>query len=316
MSVTNNGSAAVERILLKRDLLRAGDERHQEIRPLLLACGGGMAGVFGGGLMIGLELAGLSHVFDAAVGVSAGAANAAYLLAKQAPLGTSIYYENLARSRFINLFRFGKIMDLDYLENIFRDRKELNVASIKLCRSSFYVAVTRRDGEGMFLSAKDESLDMISAIKASMAVPIAYNRIVKVGYGSYVDGGASNPIPLREAIEAFRPTDILVVLNRPSQLYRTEPGIVSKLIEKMYLRKFSRDFRESFHRYDERYNASLDLLSSPTAFRGINIAVIAPDYYVGRLTRNASVLRQFARHGVEKAYEAFGFENLVPFWQF
>ena len=51
------------------------------------------------------ELTFLTDAFDAVYGSSAGAINAAYFLAGQARLGTTIYYEDINNARFISLLR-------------------------------------------------------------------------------------------------------------------------------------------------------------------------------------------------------------------
>ena len=62
-----------------------------------------MRGVVSAGMVSALEELGLTHAFDAVYGSSAGAINAAYFLAGQARLGTTIYYEDINNARFIDL---------------------------------------------------------------------------------------------------------------------------------------------------------------------------------------------------------------------
>jgi len=69
--------------------------------------------VISGGQVIALEEAGLSDAFDIAVGVSTGAPIAAYFLAQQSVLGTSIYYEECTTPQFISLSRMR--VGADYL---------------------------------------------------------------------------------------------------------------------------------------------------------------------------------------------------------
>lgn len=113
----------IENILHKRHLLEIADNFHKEIKTCLIITGGGQAGAFSGGVVLGLEKLGLSDVFDFVIGVSAGAAAGMYLLSHQAELGTSIYYEDNVKNKFINFLRLRKIMDIDSLEVVFKKVK-------------------------------------------------------------------------------------------------------------------------------------------------------------------------------------------------
>ena len=70
-------SVVVSRMRDKLQLIQAGDCRRADSRLVILACGGGLRGAFGGGVLVGLSQLGFREIFDIAVGVSAGAANIA-----------------------------------------------------------------------------------------------------------------------------------------------------------------------------------------------------------------------------------------------
>ena len=65
----------IKNLLWKRKLLAEGNPDHATIRTALLVMGGGMRGVYGAGVVTGLEKAGFHDVFDLTAGVSAGAAD-------------------------------------------------------------------------------------------------------------------------------------------------------------------------------------------------------------------------------------------------
>src|SRR3954452_17802375 len=77
------------------DVLRArragADDQH---RVALVVEGGCMRGVISAGALTALEHLRLAERFDAVYGVSAGALGGAYMLAGQAALGTSIYFDD------------------------------------------------------------------------------------------------------------------------------------------------------------------------------------------------------------------------------
>src|ERR1035441_10485383 len=80
--------------------------------------GGSMRGVVSAGMVTGLEFIGLLPCFDVVYGTSAGAINGAYFLAGQAAYGTTIYYENINNSSFIDLsrpFRGRPVASLEFI---------------------------------------------------------------------------------------------------------------------------------------------------------------------------------------------------------
>jgi len=86
-----------------------------------------MRGVISAGMLSALEDLGYLGSFDAVYGSSAGAINAAYFVAGQASLGTTIYYEDINNTAFIRLGRAAAgrpIVDLGYLlDDVARRRK-------------------------------------------------------------------------------------------------------------------------------------------------------------------------------------------------
>ena len=108
-----------------------------------------MRGVISAGMVSALEELGLTDAFDAVYGSSAGAINAAYFLAGQARLGTTIYYEDINNARFISLLRVlgGRpIVNLGFLlDEIACRRKPLDVARVFAAASPLHVLATDVD---------------------------------------------------------------------------------------------------------------------------------------------------------------------------
>ncbi len=204
-------------LLQKKALLATHDRRAANIRPLLLILGGTMRGVYGGGQVCALQAHGLTESFDVVVGISTGAPTAAYFLARQSALGTSIYHEECTTKRFMSLH--WPPIRTDYLAELFRGRegvKRLDQDAIRASRSRFYIAATcAESGEGVLFDAKTVRPDIVQAVQASIAIPGFSGAPVAVGQRRYLDGGGAFPFPLRHVIERFNPTDVLVLTNEP-----------------------------------------------------------------------------------------------------
>ena len=82
---------------------RAGAD--DEYRVALVVEGGCMRGVIYAGAVTALEHLHLAQRFDAVYGVSAGALDSAYMLAGQAAMGTTIYFEDLPAVHFMRARR-------------------------------------------------------------------------------------------------------------------------------------------------------------------------------------------------------------------
>ncbi len=300
-------SPIIQRLKEKQRLLAGNDQEHEKIKTALIVAGGVMRGVFSGGCLVGLEELGFSSVFDVVVGVSAGAANLAYFLSGQGAESISIYYRDMNDFRFFNPFkflhllkRFRKVMNMDYVEDTLRHgRRELNVAAVRNSRSQFYAGITRRsDGQGQLRNIK-EAKDMITVIKASMTPPLFYPRPIVLDGEKFLDGGMSLPLSVKETIELFNPTDLLVIINRPCDFREKKtPSVLAEPLR--FILRLPRSVLKSY----EEYNRNLDL--AMRSVNSMNIGVICPEHdNIGMFERDAVNLEQCARSGTEMVKQLF-----------
>jgi predicted patatin/cPLA2 family phospholipase len=70
------------------------------------------------------------------------------------------------------------------------------------------VTTCARTGEPRYLSPGPD--DMLRALKASCALPFLYRGVVQVGEDALVDGGISDPLPVREAYRRGARTVVVV----------------------------------------------------------------------------------------------------------
>ncbi len=257
--------------------------------------------------MIGLKKLGLSQVFDVNVGVSAGAANLAYLLSGQAELGTTIYYEEMVTRRFINLWRLWRIADIDYVEQVMRDsRKMLDARAVRRARGEFYIGVTSEDGIGELIDAKG-SHDMVRLVKASIALPIVYNKLVEINGGRFIDGDISLSLPVAEVRKQFAPTDMVLVINRPFYQFKDYPiAWWLRALSLPFLFKLSQGLQTAYLVKNKNHNTRLSALHSGEVTAGMNMVVVAPDYEISLTTSDAATVRKLAELGTESILKLFG----------
>ena len=274
-------SKLLHNLFQKRDLLRAGDERHREIRTALLLCGGGPGlGAVGAGCACGFFSVGLAECFDYVFGVSAGAGTAAFCLAgwKQARIGITIFIEECTTRRYFNPFR-SPMVDTDFIESVLRrGPKALDVAAVCRSRSEFYVAVTDANtGEFLMVDAKRALPDLVTAVKASIAVPGLDGRPVTLNGREVIDGGL-HPLPLKRIIAELQPTDLLIVPNCTRSAWENAaPTILERAVGRILLQKHPppvrRAIRERFQHFHEERRCLEEL-------DGVNVGILFAPYDV------------------------------------
>lgn len=271
------------RLFEKQRLLAAHDERHSTIRPLLLILSGTMRGVYGGGQVIALEHFGLSEAFDTAVGISTGAPTAAYFLARQSVIGTSIYCEECTTRDFISFLPRVKV-GADFVADILRGRqsnKRLDQEAIRASRTSFFVGATcAKTGDAILIDAKTATPDVVQAVRASIAIPGLTNGAVELDGKHYLDGVGAHPLPARLVLDRFQPTDLLVFANGTAD---EREGAVRRALWHLLTIKHPRAVRSAFTTRPDRFAEELQHLRTQTSCR---IGVIWSDGEVGTLERD------------------------------
>ena len=113
------------------------------------------------------------------------------------------------------------------------------------------------------------------------------------------------PCPIREVCEKFRPTDVLVLPNRPlrfgSQLIRE---LTDRLFAATALRTLPKSLRVAIVSRHKRFGVGMNFVQN---CNGTNIGVLwPPEMGIHQLTRNSSKLRAAVQASVEKTLEVFG----------
>lgn len=295
VTVSFSGNKEVfERLLLKQKFLKENNPKHEKIRTVLLLPGGGQSGVIEAGGMVALEKLGLSEVFDYVVGVSTGAGVGYYYLAKEAAIGTSIYFQENVKNKMVNFWHPWKIFDIDTLEKVFRNVKPIDQTVLKKSRSTLLIGVTDlATGTGTFLDAKSYE-DPIACIAASASIPIvAGGKVMEIDGKQYVDGSPSFPLPISYAVDGLQATDILVVMPQPLEKISIG-GPKTKKVIGLLTRILTPTLRESIEEYDTHFNNAIDYLSEiNTSSSPIRIGIIhAGEHKIQPYSMNAEELKK------------------------
>jgi predicted patatin/cPLA2 family phospholipase len=189
---------------------------------VLVLEGGGLRGAFVAGALSELNLAGrleFSHIFA----TSAAAASAAYMVAGQIERALAIWRDRTHGAQLISprhLLRGRGLMDIEGLVEVFQGELSLDAAALARSATALYVAVTNcHTGTADHVRATQSNLFQL--LKATMALPLVYGRVVDVEGVAYIDGGVADAIPLQAALEV-EAGRVIVVTTRPIG-YRKKP---------------------------------------------------------------------------------------------
>lgn len=229
-----------------------------------------MRGAWAAGVLAFLQERGLRQ-YDLVYAASSGACSAAYFVAGTFQPGLAIWREHACKVvRKINLLRHKPVIDLAYLvDHIFRTHVPLSVQALQNAPTRFYIVLTDCEtGAPVYFHACDERV--FDALRATASMPLATRGFDYVDGQPFADGGVSDPIPIRRAIEDGA-TDITVVLTHSPDL-RLRP--IPRWLGRFAFPTFPNLARVWTTEQCVSYNSSLELLKQPPP--GIRLRVFSP----------------------------------------
>lgn len=270
-----------------------------------------MRGVVSAGMVSALEELGMTHAFDAVYGSSAGAINAAYFLAGQARLGTTIYYEDINNRHFIDVRRplVGRpIVDLGFLINtVAKRRKTLDAARVLAAPSPLTVMATdAASAARAALHQFDGVESLFEALRAGATMPVIAGAPVMHRGRRYLDASLTEPIPVPVA-EEDGCTHILALLTRPRETPRRATAL-----DRWYvlprLRRMSPALAALYANRGEPYKALLHQIGTGRGPLGrAQVLALRPaPPEVDKLERDRARLVEAARQGFDAVRDAFG----------
>lgn len=268
-----------------------------------------MRGVISAGMVSALEHLGLTNAFDAVYGSSAGAINAAYFLAGQAAVGTTIYYEDINNSRFINPWRAvnGRpIVDLGFLiDEVAVRRKPLEVARVLAAPSPLAVMATdAATGHRAVLRNFSTARELFDAMRAGATMPIVAGHPAAFGAGRYFDASLTEPIPVPTA-EAEGHTHILVLLTRPGVM-RNRPSPFDRWFVNPRLHRLSPALATQYMNRAAPYSALITCLEDGKGPGGqAAVLCVRAPIVIPKLERSRERLMEGAKRGFDSVVALF-----------
>jgi predicted patatin/cPLA2 family phospholipase len=246
----------------------AGSEESR--KTALIVEGGAMRGAWAAGVLAYLQERGRRQ-YDFVYAASSGACSAAYFVADMWEPGLTIWRELASRVvRKTNFLRRKPIIDLAYLvDHVMRIRVPLSVEALQRAPTKFFIVLTNcHTGEPVYFHVFDDRV--FAALRATSSMPLATRGFDFVDGQPYADGGVSDPIPVRRAIQDGA-TDITVVLTH-NPVFRLKPA--PSWMGRFAFPDFPAVARVWTAQQNVYYNAALDLMKRPPT--GVRIRVFRP----------------------------------------
>jgi predicted patatin/cPLA2 family phospholipase len=287
-------------------------------RVALVIEGGGMRGVMSAGMTAAIEQLGLRDAFDEVHGASAGAFNAAFLLAGQAAYLATLYQYGFGDPRFVSFARAargGPAFDMDHVVNhVWAFERPLRFDELLSCGIDLHCTATDADRAAIVdlteLSAADE---IRCALRASSRLPWLAGGPVDFRGMRLLDATLAEAIPMHLACSGGA-TDVLVLMTRPEGvLHAGLSPLVARLTDR-YLRAINPALVSLRETRSPRYD---DLSSSLAAWaadpeREPGVCVIRPaagSLVVSQLESRVSALQTAAGQGLRSAWMALAGED-------
>lgn len=298
--------------LLRARQARGSRPPHDDgARIALVVEGGAMRGVISAGMVWALEDLGYVDAFDAVYGSSAGAINAAYFLAGQAGLGTTIYYEDINNTSFIRLGRAvvrRPIVNLGYLlDDVAIRRKPLRVDRVLTSPSPLSVLATDIDRQSPHVfNAFATARSLFAALRAGATMPVVAGDPFVHDGARYLDASLSEPIPV-PAAEADGCTHALVLLTRSGAMH-ARPSAFDRYFVAPRLRRISPVLADRYLTRAEPYSRLIHAIDAGAGPRGtMAVTGLRVDgLRVSKLECRRDILRDAARRGYDVVVAALG----------
>ena len=248
-----------------------------------------MRGVYTSGVLEAFDEAGLR--FDTIVACSAGACAGASYLAGQTWRNRRVYLDFLDGKKLVRFGRLvtgGNVMDIDYfIDDVTLRLCPLDLNALRASESRLHITVTDWEtGEAHYLNNHED--DLVTAFRATCALPFFYRGEVRYQGRRYVDGGVADPIPVVRALE-LGATEVVVVLTSPIEA-RAEKKRLFPGTERLF--SSSPAIRRALRERHLRYREAANVLDAPP--EGVSIRVVRPTRAlpVKRTTTDHDLLEQ------------------------
>lgn len=270
--------------------------------------GGGLKGVYTAGVLDFFLDKGIE--FSSCYGVSAGACCLCSFLSKQRGRAYHVnvdYLDDKNYCSFYSLITTGDLFGVDMCYHRIPDELyPYDYDTYDKYQGTFYSVVTNIEtGCPEYIPIKDMKAD-VDAVRASASLPLV-SRNVKWQDKLYLDGGISDAIPLKKAMQDGNTKNVVVMTKEIG--YRRQPSGAVSLVKLRY-KKYPKVYELMKNRHNA-YNETLDFIEDEV--RKGTTFLIRPKVKsdVGRIEKDRNKLKALYEEGYAEASECY--EELIKF---
>ncbi|TVY08616.1 patatin-like phospholipase family protein [Paenibacillus cremeus] len=265
--------------------------------------GGGMRGVYTAGV---LEFFAEQELyFPYIIGVSAGACNAASYVSRQRGRNHIVNVEYTVDPRYVSLRNWWEkrqLFGMDFLFDEVPNRLvPFDFEAFRQAKERFVIGTTDcATGQPVYFSKQDPDFDALTVMRASSSLPFIA-PIVEYGGKELLDGGISDPIPVRQAERDGFKRNVAILTRNAG--YRKKPNRFTWMLRRAY-HAYPQLIRVMQQRH-ELYNETSAYIEQQA--RDGAVFVIQPQVplSVGRIERNKDKLDALYKQGYADARAAY-----------
>ncbi|WP_372634468.1 patatin family protein [Cohnella sp.] len=261
--------------------------------------GGGMRAAYTAGVLE--QFAEQDVYFPYTIGVSAGACMAASYLSRQKGRNKIVNVDMVADPRYLswkNWLRNRQLFGMDFIfEEIPNSLVPFDYAAFGASLEELAVVTTDcQTGQAAYHYKSKPGFDALRALRASSSLPFIAPI---VGYEGkpMLDGGISDPIPLRQAERDGCARNVLILTRNAD--YRKSPNRFAWFLRRAYGQY--PEFVKTMLRRHEIYNETLAYLNEREKEGAAFVIRPTQPLEVGRMERNPVKLRALYEQGCEDA---------------
>ena len=274
----------------------------------LILEGGGMKGIYTAGVLDFFLDKGIS--FSSVYGVSAGACHMCSYLSGQRGRAVDVCVDYLNTRRYCSLeslLTTGNLFNVDICYSLIPEYLyPYDYEAFKQYTGKAYsVATDIVTGKPEYFHIRDMKEDIVK-IRASASLPLV-SRNVKIGGSYYLDGGISDPIPLRQSVMSGNRKNVVIMTKEIG--FVRQPSRQLGLIRARYLR-YPKVYELMANRHIS-YNGQLKYIDSLQQEGSAFVIRPKTSSNVGRIEKDADKLRALYQQGYEDAGECY--EELIKF---
>jgi predicted patatin/cPLA2 family phospholipase len=265
----------------------------------LILEGGGTRAAYSAAVIHSLHREGIRA--SAVVGSSSGSMNAAFFATGQTDVLCHLWRDVVVQQGFISYRRLltpwgPPGLDVDrMIDGMVKGRGMLDIPRAVAGNPALYVVSTEVES-GKAHIVRPNAHNLCDWLRASHAIPVGYNRIVRIDGTDFVDGGVAAPVPFDLPLDEPCDGPIVVILTRPMTTKKPAPNWWQQLFLRTLV---PRQVAGVTLRQHELHMAVMERLAAAEARGGVIVVNPPPEMTIKRVTNNAKKIAAGMKVGEE-----------------